>query len=82
MLTTMLLFNHHFLHWRADREIGKKTLVVMWGRAGASSIQADDDPCLCPFDRKCGVPCIARLWSCRDYFRYPHVQGLQITGQS
>ncbi|WP_211747972.1 prenyltransferase [Paenibacillus sp. Marseille-Q4541] len=31
MLTTMLLFNHHFLHWRADRDTGKKTLVVMWG---------------------------------------------------
>ncbi|WDH82504.1 prenyltransferase [Paenibacillus urinalis] len=35
MLTTMLLFNHHFLHWRADREIGKKTLVVMWGEERA-----------------------------------------------
>ncbi|MOA09878.1 1,4-dihydroxy-2-naphthoate octaprenyltransferase [compost metagenome] len=31
ILTTMLLFNHHFLHWRADEQAGKKSLVVVWG---------------------------------------------------
>ncbi|WP_379130153.1 prenyltransferase [Paenibacillus sp. sgz500958] len=31
LLTTLLLFNHHFLHWKADRQAGKKTLVVVWG---------------------------------------------------
>jgi len=31
LLTTLVLFNHHFLHWQADRQAGKKTLVVVWG---------------------------------------------------
>ncbi|MNW48767.1 1,4-dihydroxy-2-naphthoate octaprenyltransferase [compost metagenome] len=31
ILTTMLLFNHHFLHWQADEQAGKKSLVVVWG---------------------------------------------------
>lgn len=31
ILTTMLLFNHHFLHWQADAKVGKKSLVVVWG---------------------------------------------------
>ncbi len=31
LLTTLILFNHHFLHWRADQAAGKKTLVVVWG---------------------------------------------------
>ena len=31
LLTTLLLFNHHFLHWRADEQAGKRTLVVVWG---------------------------------------------------
>jgi 1,4-dihydroxy-2-naphthoate octaprenyltransferase len=31
LLTTLILFNHHFLHWRADAASGKKTLVVLWG---------------------------------------------------
>ncbi|MDQ0112831.1 prenyltransferase [Paenibacillus harenae] len=30
-LTTLILFNHHFLHWQTDREAGKRTLVVVWG---------------------------------------------------
>lgn len=35
LLTTLILFNHHFLHWRADRQSGKRTLVVMWGEKKA-----------------------------------------------
>lgn len=35
LLTTLLLFNHHFLHWQADRQAGKKTLVVVWGEERA-----------------------------------------------
>ena len=31
MLTTMLLYNHHFLHRHADAAAGKNTLVVVWG---------------------------------------------------
>lgn len=31
LLTTLILFNHHFLHWESDRQAGKKTLVVVWG---------------------------------------------------
>lgn len=30
-LTTLILFNHHFLHWRADQAAGKRTLVVVFG---------------------------------------------------
>ncbi|MGG1552625.1 prenyltransferase [Paenibacillus ferrarius] len=35
LLTTLILFNHHFLHWRADQSAGKKTLVVVWGERRA-----------------------------------------------
>ncbi|WP_127588547.1 prenyltransferase [Paenibacillus koleovorans] len=35
LLTTLILFNHHFLHWRADQAAGKKTLVVVFGEARA-----------------------------------------------
>lgn len=35
MLTTLVLFNHHFLHWQADRQAGKRTLVVVWGERRA-----------------------------------------------
>ncbi|MEF3305902.1 prenyltransferase [Paenibacillus sp. GYB003] len=35
LLTTLVLFNHHFLHWQADRASGKKTLVVVWGEKRA-----------------------------------------------
>ncbi|WP_139365582.1 prenyltransferase [Shouchella patagoniensis] len=31
LLTTLILYNHHFLHWQADKEAGKRTLVVLWG---------------------------------------------------
>jgi 1,4-dihydroxy-2-naphthoate octaprenyltransferase len=31
LLTTLILFNHHFLHWQADEASGKRTLVVVWG---------------------------------------------------
>lgn len=31
ILIVSLLFNHHFLHWRSDKEAGKKSLVVVWG---------------------------------------------------
>ncbi|MDO7908297.1 prenyltransferase [Paenibacillus sp. JX-17] len=33
LLTTLTFFNHHFLHWRTDRQAGKYTLVVMWGES-------------------------------------------------
>lgn len=35
LLTTLLLFNHHFLHWQADKQAGKNTLVVVWGEQRA-----------------------------------------------
>jgi 1,4-dihydroxy-2-naphthoate octaprenyltransferase len=35
LLTTLILFNHHFLHWEADRSSGKRTLVVVWGEKRA-----------------------------------------------
>ncbi|MFD2612687.1 prenyltransferase [Paenibacillus gansuensis] len=35
ILTTLILFNHHFLHWRADEKAGKRTLVVVWGESRA-----------------------------------------------
>ncbi|ANE47274.1 ubiquinone biosynthesis protein UbiA [Paenibacillus swuensis] len=35
ILTTLILFNHHFLHWRADEASGKRTLVVVWGEERA-----------------------------------------------
>ncbi|WP_442602993.1 prenyltransferase [Paenibacillus sp. KN14-4R] len=35
LLTTLILFNHHFLHWQADKESGKRTLVVVWGEKRA-----------------------------------------------
>ncbi|WP_422658135.1 prenyltransferase [Paenibacillus sp. EC2-1] len=35
LLTTLILFNHHFLHWQADRLAGKNTLVVVWGEKRA-----------------------------------------------
>ena len=31
ILTTRVLYNHHFLQWRADRDSGKNTLVVVLG---------------------------------------------------
>ncbi|RAV19054.1 prenyltransferase [Paenibacillus contaminans] len=35
LLTTLILFNHHFLHWQSDKASGKKTLVVVWGERKA-----------------------------------------------
>ncbi|OMF36996.1 prenyltransferase [Paenibacillus sp. FSL H8-0548] len=35
LMTTLILFNHHFLHWQADKQAGKKTLVVVWGEQRA-----------------------------------------------
>jgi len=35
LLTTLILFNHHFLHWQADQQAGKNTLVVVWGERKA-----------------------------------------------
>lgn len=35
ILTTLILFNHHFLHSEADRQAGKRTLVVVWGEKRA-----------------------------------------------
>ncbi|GIP38485.1 1,4-dihydroxy-2-naphthoate octaprenyltransferase [Paenibacillus sp. J31TS4] len=35
LFTTLILFNHHFLHWQADKEAGKRTLVVVWGEQRA-----------------------------------------------
>jgi 1,4-dihydroxy-2-naphthoate octaprenyltransferase len=31
LLTTLVLFHHHFLHYSADRLAGKKTPVAVWG---------------------------------------------------
>ncbi len=35
LLTTLILFNHHFLHWQADKDAGKRTLIVVWGEKKA-----------------------------------------------
>jgi 1,4-dihydroxy-2-naphthoate octaprenyltransferase len=35
LLTTLILFNHHFLHWQSDKTSGKNTLVVVWGEQRA-----------------------------------------------
>ncbi|MHA0856566.1 prenyltransferase [Paenibacillus sp. CMAA1364] len=35
LLTTLILFNHHFLHWKLDLQAGKKTLIVVWGESKA-----------------------------------------------
>ncbi|MDF2668678.1 MAG: UbiA prenyltransferase [Paenibacillus sp.] len=35
LLTTLILFNHHFLHWESDKASGKNTLVVVWGEQKA-----------------------------------------------
>jgi 1,4-dihydroxy-2-naphthoate octaprenyltransferase len=35
LLTTLILFNHHFLHWESDKATGKNTLVVVWGESKA-----------------------------------------------
>ncbi|WP_044640792.1 prenyltransferase [Risungbinella massiliensis] len=35
ILTTLILFNHHFLHWQTDQESGKRTIVVVWGEKKA-----------------------------------------------
>jgi 1,4-dihydroxy-2-naphthoate octaprenyltransferase len=35
LLTTLILFNHHFLHWESDKATGKNTLVVVWGERKA-----------------------------------------------
>ncbi|GIP35701.1 prenyltransferase [Paenibacillus sp. J2TS4] len=37
-LTTLILFNHHFLHWQADKLAGKNTLVVILGERGAQKV--------------------------------------------
>ncbi|OWR33211.1 prenyltransferase [Saccharibacillus sp. O23] len=31
LLTTLVFFNHHFLHWQSDESAGKRTLVVSLG---------------------------------------------------
>ncbi len=33
--TTAILFNHHFTHWEADRQVGKMTPVVVLGESRA-----------------------------------------------
>ncbi|GGN98690.1 prenyltransferase [Saccharibacillus kuerlensis] len=33
LLTTLVFFNHHFLHWKTDRQVGKRTLVVSLGES-------------------------------------------------
>ncbi|NHN29276.1 prenyltransferase [Paenibacillus agricola] len=35
LLTTLILYNHHFLHWQSDKQAGKNTLVVVWGEQRA-----------------------------------------------
>ncbi|WP_376795494.1 prenyltransferase [Thermogemmatispora sp.] len=38
LYTTLVLYFHHFLHWRADREAAKKTPVVLLGEARARQL--------------------------------------------
>ncbi|RAQ94863.1 prenyltransferase [Thermogemmatispora tikiterensis] len=40
LYTTLVLYFHHFLHWRADREVDKKTPVVLLGEARARQLGA------------------------------------------
>lgn len=40
LYTTLVLYFHHFLHWRADREVAKKTPVVLLGEARARQLGA------------------------------------------
>lgn len=35
LMTTLILFNHHFLHWQSDQTAGKRTLVVVLGEQKA-----------------------------------------------
>lgn len=35
LMTTLILFNHHFLHWKSDASAGKRTLVVVLGEGKA-----------------------------------------------
>lgn len=35
LMTTLILFNHHFLHWQSDKVAGKRTLVVVLGERKA-----------------------------------------------
>lgn len=38
LYTTSILFNHHFLHWRSDRAVGKMTPVVALGEQRAAIV--------------------------------------------
>ena len=38
LYATLILFNHHFLHWRNDREVGKRNLVAVLGPQRAAPI--------------------------------------------
>ena len=38
LLTTLVLFHHHFLHWRADASAGKMTPVAVLGPERALSL--------------------------------------------
>jgi 1,4-dihydroxy-2-naphthoate octaprenyltransferase len=40
LYTMVVLYFHHFLHWRADREVGKITPVVALGENGARFVGA------------------------------------------
>ncbi|MBX5451682.1 prenyltransferase [Thermogemmatispora sp.] len=40
LYTMLVLYFHHFLHWRADREVAKKTPVVLLGEARARRLGA------------------------------------------
>ncbi len=54
LLTTLLLFNHHFLHWQADQQAGKRTLVVVWGEKRALKFSR----LLCVIAYSCVVLCV------------------------
>jgi 1,4-dihydroxy-2-naphthoate octaprenyltransferase len=40
LYTMVVLYFHHFLHWRADKEVGKTTPVVALGEKGARIVGA------------------------------------------
>lgn len=66
LLTTLLLFNHHFLHWRADKQAGKLTLVVVWGAQSAGVLSGAALYLLCLTDCVCAASYLAGICAARS----------------
>lgn len=70
LLTTLLLFNHHFLHWRADRQAGKRTLVVVWGAQSADFLAGTALHLLCFADCMCAASYLAGIRAARSAYSH------------